>query len=83
MGKCRPGASRKVPPPTHEFKQSQASATPERRLGWGGAVKKLRAMEICEKQTNRYQVCLLLFNNNVDLKNNKVHYRKFVSILSW
>jgi len=55
------------------------SGTPERRLGWG-AVKKLRAMEIYEKQKHRYQLCLLLFNN--DLKNNKGNYRKFVSIRS-
>jgi len=27
-------------------------------------------------------ICLLLFNN-VDLKNNKGNYRKFVSIRSW
>jgi len=48
---------------------------------WAGeAVKKLRAMEIYEKQKNRYQLCLLLFNNNVVLKNNKVNHRKFVSI---
>jgi len=40
-------------------------------------------MEIYEKQKNRYQLCLLVFNNNVDLKNNKVNYRKFVSIRSW
>jgi len=46
----------------------------------GAAVKKLRAMEIYEK--NRYQLCFLLFNNNVDLKNNKRNYRKFVSIRS-
>jgi len=25
-------------------------------------------METSEKQTNRYQLCLLLFNNSVDLK---------------
>jgi len=37
-------------------------------------------MEIYEKQKNRYQLCLLLFNNNVDLKNNKVNqvfFRRF------
>jgi len=44
----------------------------------GGAVKKLRAMETYEKQRKCYQLCLLLFNNNVDLKNNKKNYRKFV-----
>jgi len=55
--------------------------TPERGLGWGGS-KKLRAMEIYEKQKSRYQLCWVLFNNNVDLKNSKVNYRKFVSIRS-
>jgi len=35
-------------------------------------------MEINEEQKNRWQLCLLLFNNNVDLKNNKINYRKFV-----
>jgi len=39
-------------------------------------------METYEKQKNRYQLCLLLFDNNVDLKNNKRNYRKFVSIRS-
>jgi len=33
-------------------------------------------METYEKQNNRYQLCLLLFNNNVYLKNNKRNYRK-------
>jgi len=28
-------------------------------------------METNEKQKNRYQLCLLLFNNNVDLENNE------------
>ena len=36
----------------------------------GGEEKKLKAMETYEKQKNRYQLCLLLFNNNGDLKNN-------------
>jgi len=40
-------------------------------------------MEIYVKLKNCYQLCLLLFNNNVDLKNNKGNYRKFVSIRSW
>jgi len=40
-------------------------------------------MEIYEKQKNRYQSCLLLFNNNIDLKNNEVIDRKFVSIRLW
>jgi len=48
----------------------------------GGALKKLRAMETYEKQINRYQLSLLLFNNNVDLKNNKRNYRKCISIRS-
>ena len=40
-----------------------------RDVDWaGGAVKKMRVMEIYEKQKNRYQLCLLLLNNNVDLK---------------
>ena len=61
---------------------SPQSRTPEHRLGRRGS-KKLRAMETYEKQTNWYQLCLLLFNNNVDLKNNKRNHRKFVSIWSW
>jgi len=28
-------------------------------------------MKTYDKQKNRYQLCLLLFNNYVDLKNNK------------
>ena len=35
-------------------------------------------MEIYEEQKNRYQLYFLMFNNNVDLKNNKGNYRKFV-----
>jgi len=35
-------------------------------------------METYEKQKNRYQLCLLLFNNNVGLKNNKRNYRNFL-----
>jgi len=33
-----------------------------------GAEKELRAMETYKKQKNRYQLCLFLFINNVDLK---------------
>ena len=40
------------------------------------AVKMLRAMETYKKQKNRYQLCLFLFINNVDLKNNNRNYRK-------
>ena len=40
------------------------------------AVKELRAMEIYNKQKNRYQLCLFLFINNVDFKNNNRNYRK-------
>ena len=47
-------------------------------VGRGGGSKKLRAMETYEKQKKCYQLCLLLFNNNVDLKKNKRNYRKFV-----
>jgi len=44
---------------------------------WAGrAIKELRAMEACKKQTNRYQLCLFLRSNNVDLKNNSITYRK-------
>jgi len=39
----------------------------------GGAVKELRAMQIYKKQENRYQLCLSLFTNNVDLKNNTIN----------
>jgi len=45
-----------------------------------GAVKKLRAMKTYEKQKNRYQLCLLLFNNHVGLKNNKRNYKTCISI---
>ena len=37
--------------------------------GGGGAVKEFRAMETYKQQKNRYQLCLFLFINNVDLKN--------------
>jgi len=40
-------------------------------------------METYEKQKNRYQLCLLLFSNNVDLTNNKRNYRKLILIRSW
>jgi len=33
-------------------------------------------MEACEKQTNRYQLCLCLRSSNVDLKNNSRTYGK-------
>jgi len=42
----------------------------------GGAVKMLGAMETYNKQKNRYQLCLFLFINNVDRKNNNINYRK-------
>jgi len=32
-------------------------------------------MKTYEKQKNHYQLCLLLFNNNVDLKNKKKNYK--------
>jgi len=35
-------------------------------------------METYEKQKIRYQLCLLLFNNYVGLKNNKRNYRKCI-----
>jgi len=41
----------------------------------GGAVKELRAMETKKTQNNRYQMCLFLFINNVDRKNNNRNYR--------
>ena len=52
-------------------------------IGLGGGSKKLRTMEIHVKQKDRYQLWLLLFNNSVDLKNNEVNYRKFVSNQLW
>jgi len=42
----------------------------------GGAAKMLKAMETYKKQKNRYQLCLFVFINNVDLKNNNRNYRK-------
>jgi len=39
-------------------------------VGQGGAVKEMRAIGTYKKQENRYQLCLFLFINNVDLKNN-------------
>jgi len=47
----------------------------------GAAVKELRAMETFQKQKNRYQVCLFLFINHVDLKNNNRNYRKLFWII--
>jgi len=47
------------------------------------AVNELRAMEIYKKQTNCYQLCMLLSNNNVDPKNYKRNHRTFASIRSW
>ena len=55
-----------------------ARTSPEQR-----AVKKLRAMETYEKQKNCYQLCLLLFNNHVGLKNNNRIYRTCISIWFW
>ena len=40
----------------------------------GKAIKLLRAMETYKR--NSYQLCLFLFINNVDLKNNNRNYRK-------
>jgi len=40
----------------------------------GGARKQLRAIETSKK--DRYQLCLFLFTNNVDLKNNNRRDRK-------
>jgi len=40
-------------------------------------------METFEKQRNRYQLCWLLFNNHVGLKNNKRNHRTCISIRSW
>jgi len=42
----------------------------------GEAVKQLRAMETYKKQKNRCQLCLFLFINNVDRKNNNRYHRK-------
>jgi len=42
----------------------------------GYAVKELSAMETYKKQKNRYQLCLFVFSNNVDLKNNNKNFRK-------
>ena len=42
----------------------------------GGAVKELRAIETWKKQKERYQLCLFLQSNNVDLKKNSRNYRK-------
>ena len=54
-----------------------------RNIGRAGEeAKLLRAMETYKKQKNRHQLCLLLLNNIVDLKNNKRDYRKFASIRS-
>jgi len=35
-------------------------------------------MEDCKKQTNRYQLCLFLRGNNVDLKTNSRTYGKSI-----
>jgi len=44
--------------------------------GQGGAIKKLRTIKIYKKQNNRKSICLLLFSNNVDIKNNNRNYKK-------
>jgi len=38
-------------------------------------------METYKKQKNIYQLCLFLFINNVDLKNNNKNYRKSFGII--
>ena len=40
-----------------------------RNGGAGGEVIELKAMETYKKQKNRYQLCLFLFGNKVDIKN--------------
>jgi len=42
------------------------------------AVNELGAMQTYKKQKNCYQLCLFLFSNNVDLKNNFRNYRKTI-----
>jgi len=34
-------------------------------------------METCKKQKNSYQLCLILLNNHVELKNNETNHKKF------
>jgi len=46
------------------------------RAAAGDAEKGLSAMETYKKQKNRYQLCLFLFSDSVDLKNNNKNYRK-------
>jgi len=45
-------------------------------VGQGGTVKQLRAIGTYKKTKKRYQLCLFLFINNVDLKDNNRNYRK-------
>jgi len=45
------------------------------------AVNELRTMETYKKQKNPYRLCLFLFINNVDRKNNKINYRNSFKIL--
>ena len=59
--------------------ESMQLQSPQRRRSSGMAgreVNELRAMEAYKKQINRYQLCLFLFSNNVDFKNNNINYRK-------
>jgi len=45
-----------------------------RGSGWARrAVKELRTTETYKKQKNRYKLCLFLFINIVDLKNNNIN----------
>jgi len=49
----------------------------------GGPVTELRTVETNKKQENRYQLCLFLFINNLDLKNNNKTYRKSLILNFW
>jgi len=65
---------------SQEASQQQKNCEKQGRPNVGRAIKKLRAMETYEKQKNRYQLCLLLLNNHVGLKNNKRNHRTGISI---
>jgi len=57
---------------TTERADKDAGAAEER-----GTVKELmRNRNLLKNKGNRYQLCLVLFINNVDLKNNNINYRK-------
>jgi len=66
-----------APPTTSRLPALLPSIQGRRNSGSAaGSAKELRAMQIYKKQKNRCNLCLFLFSNNDDLKNNTRNYRK-------